>query len=78
MQCEMGRVLQGLPQPVIPATSLKLCLPLLPEAVIWYLITALGLTLLAALGFSTWETGRASWSPQLTSYFPFKDSTDGR
>ena len=34
MQGEMGMVLQGLPQPVTPATPLKLCLPLLPEAVI--------------------------------------------
>ena len=73
-----GAGLQGLRQPVTPATSLELCLSLLPETVIWWLTAALGLTLLAALGFSTWETGSASWSPQLTSYFPFKESTGGR
>lgn len=67
-----GTDVQGLPLPVILATLL--CLPLLPETAIWWLIAALDLALLAALGFSTWETGRASWSPQMTFHFPFKGS----
>ena len=62
----------GLPLPVTLATPLEPCLPLLPETVIWWLISALGLTLLAALGFSTWETSRASWSPQRTCSFPLR------
>lgn len=42
-----GAGLQGLPLPVTPAVPFKPCLPPLPETVIWWLITAWGLTLLA-------------------------------